>query len=350
MSLAALLTSTAATLAALLAMALANNRLRAPAAGWLAAALACLTAAAVNAAGHSLGWSHPAYVVAGDIVWPALIPSLFLGYFAHLFDDRLTRHPARHAWAIPFCLTALVNVYIDGSADLGLYRLPAALDGQVIGAYYTVESLGTILFAFGAAAYSRRVIERHGQHPAYAWATWLWRSYLAVLLAWAVGYAVSAWLDVELMSLVWVAILLFICGVVYEGVLAARLRRHTARSPMPVAAGDPHLRRFDECLAAKERYSDPDLSREDVAREVGISGSQLARLLSRAGRPPFTQLVAAYRVAEVKRRLDDPASAHLSLAAIAEECGFRSRSAFNQTFKRISGLTPSAYRERSRAE
>lgn len=347
---AALLTSTAATLAALLALALANSRLRAPAAGWLAAALACLTVAALNAAGHSLGWSHPAYVVSGDIVWPSLIPALFLGYFAHLLDDRLAHHPARHAWAVPFCLTALVNLYIDGSADLGLYQLPSSLNGQMIAAYYTVESVGTIMFAFAAAAYSRRIIERHRQHPAHAWASWMWRGYLAVLLTWAVSYAASEWLAVELMAVVWTAILLFICGVVYEGVLAARLRHHTPRSRERTAVPDPHLRRFDECLASKRRYSDANLSRGDIAREIGISASHLGRLLSRAGRPPFTQLVAAYRVEEVKWRLHDPASAHLSLVAIAEECGFRSKSAFNRTFKRVTGLTPSAYRERTQAE
>jgi AraC-like DNA-binding protein len=51
-------------------------------------------------------------------------------------------------------------------------------------------------------------------------------------------------------------------------------------------------------------------------------------------------------VAEVKKNLTDPQKQNLKILTIALEAGFNSKTAFNTIFKKITGLTPSVYRQK----
>lgn len=60
----------------------------------------------------------------------------------------------------------------------------------------------------------------------------------------------------------------------------------------------------------------------------------------------FNAMLAEYRINEACRRLSD--SEHygqLTIEAIAQSLGFKSRSNFAATFKRITGLTPSEFKK-----
>ena len=57
-----------------------------------------------------------------------------------------------------------------------------------------------------------------------------------------------------------------------------------------------------------------------------------------------------YRIREACRRLSDPARSNLTIEAISDELGFRSRSNFNTVFKKITGLTPGSYQKFAREE
>lgn len=50
-----------------------------------------------------------------------------------------------------------------------------------------------------------------------------------------------------------------------------------------------------------------------------------------------------YRIKEVKLRLIDGKFKHLTILGIALECGFNSKSAFNNVFKKLTNQTPSEY-------
>jgi AraC-like DNA-binding protein len=53
--------------------------------------------------------------------------------------------------------------------------------------------------------------------------------------------------------------------------------------------------------------------------------------------------INSYRIKEAKRMLLDASFNHLSIEGIARSVGFNSKSAFNATFKKITGMTPSFY-------
>jgi AraC-like DNA-binding protein len=78
------------------------------------------------------------------------------------------------------------------------------------------------------------------------------------------------------------------------------------------------------------------LSKRDAAlAESGSAGA--------AGRQSDNE----YRIGYILQHIDDPAWSHLTLEGMGMEAGCRSRSAFLRAFKRITGVKPSAFRNRN---
>ena len=58
----------------------------------------------------------------------------------------------------------------------------------------------------------------------------------------------------------------------------------------------------------------------------------------------FNQLLNEHRISVAKQRfLDTDNYGHLTIEAIVRELGFKSRSTFSKTFKKITGLSPSEF-------
>ena len=89
------------------------------------------------------------------------------------------------------------------------------------------------------------------------------------------------------------------------------------------------------------------LEKSSGCRSASLTPHLLSQLLNEHVGENFAQFVNRHRIEEAKAQLVDPAYQHFTIAAIAEEVGFNSTSAFNAAFKKITGATPSKYRQRS---
>jgi AraC-like DNA-binding protein len=92
-------------------------------------------------------------------------------------------------------------------------------------------------------------------------------------------------------------------------------------------------------------YRERELTIQTVSEALDIPQHHLTQTLNEFLGKNFYTLVNEYRVAEVQRLLTDPSYDHYSLLGIAYEAGFNSKSAFNATFKKFTGQTPSEYRK-----
>ena len=93
------------------------------------------------------------------------------------------------------------------------------------------------------------------------------------------------------------------------------------------------------------RYADP-LTRDEIARHVGVSASYLARCFRQdLGVAPMEYL-ARCRVHQAQQLLTTSSQA---ITEVALAVGFASASAFTQAFEREAGVSPRAYRQGKRA-
>jgi len=89
-----------------------------------------------------------------------------------------------------------------------------------------------------------------------------------------------------------------------------------------------------------------ELTREDLARHVGISPGHLTQLLKERTGRSFVELLREVRVqvaCELLVQTDKP------LAEVAADCGFCDQSYLTHVFKALRGMTPKQYRDKSRS-
>jgi AraC family transcriptional regulator len=133
----------------------------------------------------------------------------------------------------------------------------------------------------------------------------------------------------------------------YGETLAAVLAEHlirrygsTPREPVEVRGGlaPASLRRVLNYVGTNlER----DITLRDLAREAGTSVFHFARLFKRrTGLSPHQYLLQR-RIDQARSLLGDE---NLSIGEVALRCGFAHPSHFSETFRRVTGVTPRAYR------
>jgi AraC-like DNA-binding protein len=98
-----------------------------------------------------------------------------------------------------------------------------------------------------------------------------------------------------------------------------------------------------EQVKEKALYRNSELTLATLADEVGINVHHLSETLNQQGRKNFNQFVNEYRVAEVCQQLEQKGDR--KLIDLAFDAGFSSKSSFNAIFKKITGKTPSLYRQ-----
>ncbi len=103
------------------------------------------------------------------------------------------------------------------------------------------------------------------------------------------------------------------------------------------------FRRFRNSIT--ERFGNPDLSLDEVSRELQVSPSYLSKILRRRLSTNFSHYLREVRISKAKELL---ARTDLTTTQIAEETGFNDYRYFSNQFKREVGTTPTGYRGQTR--
>ncbi len=117
---------------------------------------------------------------------------------------------------------------------------------------------------------------------------------------------------------------------------------HLATQPAQINNSD--LDYLVSVVESQELFRDQQLTIAKLAAHANLSRHQVSKLINSGLGTSFNDFVNGYRIDLIKKRLVDPAYGYLSIQGIAEECGFKSKSTFHETFKAKTGLTPSSYR------
>jgi AraC-like DNA-binding protein len=93
----------------------------------------------------------------------------------------------------------------------------------------------------------------------------------------------------------------------------------------------------------EKAYLNPELTLSELASKLDTNTSVLSAVINTGFGKNFNDFVNEYRVEEFKRKAAAPDSKHLTLLAIAFDCGFNSKATFNRAFKKVMDVSPKAF-------
>jgi AraC-like DNA-binding protein len=103
--------------------------------------------------------------------------------------------------------------------------------------------------------------------------------------------------------------------------------------------------RLNNFLIEEQPYLDSDITLVGLAELLHTTAHKLSYTINAGFDMNFFNFINQFRVEHAKKLLKDPDKQHLSLLGIAFESGFSSKTAFNTSFKKITGLTPSEFKK-----
>jgi len=152
---------------------------------------------------------------------------------------------------------------------------------------------------------------------------------------------------------IWVAVSLMISWLAYfvilrRDVFAIPVFKTTVQQNEKSTLSDKteeHYQKLLQLLQEEKLYQDAQLSMDTLAKKTDLSNGYLSKIINQKEGKNFYDFINSYRVKEVKTNLTHPDYAHYSIFGIGLEAGFKSKSTFNAVFKKMTGMTPSAYKK-----
>jgi AraC-like DNA-binding protein len=366
----------------LLAFLLSTNALRVNrlANRWLGVFLACVGCVLLGRVlpGTTVAAHHPSLLGWLELTRLAMAPAFYLSVVQFTAPNRpVQRRDGLHflPWLL-FLLAMLPGLL--GWRPAGAALLPggvAAVGRVLVFAAPKVQAIGYWLAAYLALRQHQRQLQQLTAQPEPVDLQWLKQ------VLWGLALLVLLWLNELFLHLGWV---LELTPIGYLGAVFY-LAHYTLRQPevfafaAPVrveiqelwqqgspatpgpAASPPKQERLSpsqvvywqqrlrQLLETEKVYLEADLSLPALAQRVGLSTHELSYVLNEGFEVNFFQFINAYRVAEAQRLLASAQHQHLSMVGIAFEAGFSSKTTFNTTFKKLTGLTPSQFLQEVRA-
>jgi len=96
-------------------------------------------------------------------------------------------------------------------------------------------------------------------------------------------------------------------------------------------------------MSEKKPFLNTNLKQADVARALGYSVNEISQILNTQVHQNFSDFINSYRVEEVKERIASGIYSKYTVSAIAEQCGFNSKTTFYRAFKKLMEVSPSEY-------
>ena len=284
---------------------------------------------------------------------------LFFLYIRYLLD----RPPGRREWLGHLALFIAYNAFFLAFAarDLAGFPPPARENDSGLLEYALVNLLFLQLFFY--CFLTLRLIFRETRHAggatpgALRWTKRLFSlltfvyilSYLSLQLT-VLGFPLGGplYASVQIGSVVVVYLLsyraLLLPGMDREK-NEGEAREKYQGSPLADADKDRYLKSLLDYVEREKPFLNPKLTIEQLAQEIGINRFYLSQIINEKLNRNFSDFINAYRIRETQRLMRSPEYQHLNILGMALESGFNSKSSFNNAFKKLTGMSPSQYRQ-----
>jgi AraC-like DNA-binding protein len=97
-------------------------------------------------------------------------------------------------------------------------------------------------------------------------------------------------------------------------------------------------------MTDEKLYQQTELTLQQLADRLQRPTYQVSQAINEGMKKNFYDLVNGYRVEEAKRLLIDPKNKNFTVLSVGYEAGFNSKTTFNTVFKKLTGLSPTEFR------
>lgn len=104
------------------------------------------------------------------------------------------------------------------------------------------------------------------------------------------------------------------------------------------------MKEVEKLVKNDKIFKDLDLTLDSLSRQMGVNRNYLSKAINKTTGKNFNAYINEYRIKEAIKIMSEEKSDLISIDAIALEVGFNNRISFYQSFKKITGLTPSDFR------
>ena len=296
-----------------------------------------LAACALLLAVGALRWAYPSTpLMLLRVLLAALLPALAWYSFHHLTQPTFSLRQFA-----PAVLVMAVTQCWPPATDVALFLLYVGYGVALINVGR--KSSDTFIFArLGEAPAAAKLAMAAGSFLCFSGITDL---LVALAFLWHQGRFVPMLIAV-LQGLILPLIALAI-------VLAARTRPPVAPPEVSDSAACTlalSSQQVELCQQAEDRmrmlalFLDSNLTLNLLARKTGIPARQLSRAVNATHHCNVSQWINGFRIAHAQLLLQ---SGELSVTEVMLESGFITKSHFNREFLRVSGMTPSAFRQQA---
>jgi len=320
-----------------------------------------------------------------NIEFAFVIPVFLLLYIMKLIDLPITRSKQNIWLFTPFIYSATINIINDLDEVAHVYKATPEFR-FVIETIQIIEFPLIVLFIPYVLIQSSRWIKHANNAQEKKWLTYLWLSICALFSSWILVVISGMFFDLTKVMLVLALFAVFLIHwTAYFGIYKFRLARDQegikaliskrnliklesemeedieSKQPevLPEAKPEvksevkpevltkehPHFKRLEALCVNQHIYRDSTLDRTKIAEELGISPGYVSQLVNTVTGKNFASYINHYRVEAVKEMILDSEFDNYSLLAIGLECGFSSKTTFHNSFKKVTGITPNAFRK-----
>jgi AraC-like DNA-binding protein len=101
--------------------------------------------------------------------------------------------------------------------------------------------------------------------------------------------------------------------------------------------------KVENIMQKDKLFLNSELTLSELSDKLNSHNSLISNVINTAFQKNFNDFVNEFRVNVFKEKINDPKLKHLTLLAIAFDCGFNSKSTFNRAVKKATGQMPSEF-------
>jgi AraC-like DNA-binding protein len=106
-----------------------------------------------------------------------------------------------------------------------------------------------------------------------------------------------------------------------------------------------YLEKLFSYMSAEKPYLISTLTIKELSERLEMNPRILSRIINEKKHQNFFDFINSYRIDDAKMILSNPAKRKMTILEVLYDVGFNSKSVFNTTFKKYTGVTPTEYRK-----